>query len=257
MFFINSGSVEVFTKDGARSIRKSGDCFGEGALLHPKKIRSATIKCKTPVHAIQISREYFEKYMAGDDSVNLNLREKDKFRKRQRAKTILQLQKNMTEKELQKGEYLFRVGDEGNELYIIEEGSLDVYTKEKARVMSLQEGEMTGEHSLIFGRPRNVDVQCMSDHCKLHVMRGRDFYKLLETHHSLKDSIRDICLRREFQKALCARMGKPFPRTKTELREAFDAVDTNGTGSIELRELRTIIKRFDPLFSEETVREIL
>ena len=64
MFFINSGSVEAYTKDGARTIRKAGDFFGEGALLHPKQIRSATIRCITPVHAIQINREYFEKYLA-------------------------------------------------------------------------------------------------------------------------------------------------------------------------------------------------
>ena len=67
MFFINSGSVEVYTKDGTKSIRHSGDCFGEGALLNPKKIRSASVRCVTPVHAIQISREYFEKYMATEE----------------------------------------------------------------------------------------------------------------------------------------------------------------------------------------------
>lgn len=67
MYFINSGSVEVFTKDGTRTIRQAGDCFGEGALLHPKKIRSASIRTVTPVHAIRISREYFEKYMATEE----------------------------------------------------------------------------------------------------------------------------------------------------------------------------------------------
>ena len=67
MYFLNSGSVEVFTKDGTRNIRKAGDCFGEGALLHPKQIRSASIRCITPVHAIEISREYFEKFLATDE----------------------------------------------------------------------------------------------------------------------------------------------------------------------------------------------
>ena len=61
MYFISSGTIEVSTKDGSRVERGAGDFFGEGALLHPKKIRSATIKCKTPVHALEISREYFEK----------------------------------------------------------------------------------------------------------------------------------------------------------------------------------------------------
>lgn len=67
MYFLNSGSVEVFTKDGVKNIRKAGDCFGEGALLHPKQIRSASIRCITPVHAIEINREYFEKFLATDE----------------------------------------------------------------------------------------------------------------------------------------------------------------------------------------------
>ena len=68
------------TDDGIKNKRHAGDFFGEGALLHPLKIRSATIKCKTPVHVIEISREYFEKYMASSTGLGLALREKDKIR---------------------------------------------------------------------------------------------------------------------------------------------------------------------------------
>ena len=64
MFFLNSGSIEISTKDGYRAERKSGAFFGEGALLNPSKTRSASIKCLTPIHAIEISREYFDKYIA-------------------------------------------------------------------------------------------------------------------------------------------------------------------------------------------------
>lgn len=188
--------------------------------------------------------------------VKLNLREKDKSRKRQRAKTILQLQQNMKEVNIGRGDYVFRKSEEGNELFIIEEGKVDVMIN-GASVLMLHSGEMTGEHSLIFGRPRNVDATCVSEHCKLHAMRGGDFYKLLETHPSLKESIRDICLRREFQKAICFRTGKPFPKREKELKEAFDVVDSGRSGAIELRELRTIIKRFDPFFTEQDIREIL
>jgi len=61
MYFINSGRISVETTNGSTVTRGPGDFFGEGALLHPKKIRSATIRCITPVHAMEISREYFEK----------------------------------------------------------------------------------------------------------------------------------------------------------------------------------------------------
>jgi len=76
MYFIDSGSVEVSTHDGHRQVLHSGECFGEGALLHPKKIHSVSARCVTPVHAIEISREYFEKYLASDDKTQINLREK-------------------------------------------------------------------------------------------------------------------------------------------------------------------------------------
>ncbi len=68
MYFIDSWSVEVVTKDGSMAIRDPGDFFGEGALLHCQGLRSATIKCQTPVHALEISREYFEKYIAQSES---------------------------------------------------------------------------------------------------------------------------------------------------------------------------------------------
>jgi hypothetical protein len=186
----------------------------------------------------------------------LNLREKDKQRKRQRAKTILQLQQNLKEVNYKRGDYVWRKGDEGKQLYLIEEGRIGVNVDDLV-VLTLRPGELCGEHSLVFGRPRNVDAVCVSEHCKLQAMSAGDFYKLLESHPSLKESIRDICLRRDFQKALCARIKKPFPKKIADLREAFDIVDNSKSGAIELRELRTIIKRFDPNFTEHNIREVL
>jgi CRP-like cAMP-binding protein len=258
MYFLNSGSIEVYTKDGSspKDIRKSGDFFGEGALLHPKKIRSATIRCITPVHAIEVSREYFEKYMASEESAKLNLREKDKARKRQRAKTLLRLQQSMEEHTVPKGTYLFKAGDEGKEMYIIENGEIELSSQQRP-ILRLRAGEMCGEHSLIFGRPRNVDAQCVTDQCKLQRLRARDFYLLLDMHPAVKDSIREICNRRDFQKALCAKTKRPFPENEKDLLEAFQAVDVKGSGSLELHDIQDIIQQFDPSYSENDVREIL
>lgn len=257
MYFLNSGTIEVYTRDGfTKNLRKSGDFFGEGALLHPKKIRSASIRCVTPVHAIEVSREYFEKYLASEEGAKLSLREKDKARKRQRAKTILQLQKSMKDTVLNKGDFIFQVGEEGKDMYILEEGKVNI-SVQGHNVLSLQPGEMCGEHSLIFGRPRNVSAQCVSDLCKLHVLRARDFYGLLDLHPSLKESVRDICLRRDFQKALCFKIKKSFPKKEADLRAAFNSMDRNDSGAIELRELRTMIKQFDPTYTEADIRDIL
>lgn len=128
MYFINSGTVEVITSDEIKNSRYPGDFFGEGALLHPLGTRSSTIKCKTPVHVIEISREYFEKYMASSDGLVLSLREKDKIRKRNRAKALLKLQSGMIKEVSKEGEKLYKEGDAGDSMYIVEEGKVDVTT---------------------------------------------------------------------------------------------------------------------------------
>jgi serine/threonine protein kinase len=257
MYFINSGTVEVYTHDGAnRSLRRAGDFFGEGALMNPKRIRSASIRCVTPVHAIEISREYFEKYLASEEGMKVHLREKDRSRKRQRAKTLLRLQQNMRERNLRKGDFLFQRGEEGNEMYIIEEGQAELLVGAH-RLETLNPGDLTGEHSLIFGRPRNVSARCMSDKCVIRALRARDFYDLLDAHPTFKDSVYEICLRREFMKALCYKINRPFPKKEAELRAAFDAAANQSTGMIDLDEIRSMLKAFDPTYSERDILDIL
>jgi serine/threonine protein kinase len=257
MYFINSGSIEVYTSDGFnKTVRKAGDFFGEGALMHPKKIRSASIRCVTPVHAIEISREYFEKYLATEEGAMVNLREKDRTRKRQRAKTILGLQSNMQQRTYTKGDLLFKKGDKGSEMFIIESGKVDLLVDDHT-VLTLEPGELCGEHSLVSGFPRNVSAKCVSDGCKAQVLRARDFYTLLDLHPSMKATIRDICLRREFQKAMCFKTKKAFPKKEEELRAAFEAVDAGKNGVIELNEIRSMIKNFDPTYTEKDIKDIV
>jgi len=257
MYFINSGTIEVSTKDGSLAKRSQGDFFGEGALLHPRKIRSATIKCVTPVHAIEISREYFDKYLATSQAeLHLTIKEKDKTRKRNRAKSILRLQNNIKDRKIKKGDYAFKVGDEGLELFILEEGKIDILIEDHI-VFSISPGDMFGEHSLIFGKPRNTAALCVSDLCKMHVMRARDFYSFLDATPTVKESVRDICLRREFQKALVFRTKKPFPTKQSDLKEAFDAADEDLSGKISLANITSMLKQMDPTLTVEELHDIL
>jgi hypothetical protein len=53
-------------------------------------------------HAIEISCEYFENTWLTEEGAMLNLREKIGILQRQRAKTILGMQSNMIQKNLQK-----------------------------------------------------------------------------------------------------------------------------------------------------------
>lgn len=254
MYFINSGIIEVTTKDGSRALRRQGDFFGEGALLHPKKIRSASIHCLTPVHAIEISREYFEKYVASS-GLNIDLKEKDRTRKRNRAKTILRLQKNLKTLNLSQGYTIFKEGEEAEALYILEKGLVCVYVDGK-KVFEVKPGDIFGEHSMIMGRPRNTTATCLSEECIAQEMKARDFYELYNSSSSLKSSLRELCLRREFQKSLVKKTKKEFPSIN-DLREVFDAADKNKSGFLCETEVAALLTSFDPSLSKEEIKEVV
>lgn len=125
MYYIDSGTISVETSTGSVVTRGRGDFFGEGALLHPQKKRSATIRCKTPVHAMEISREYFEKYMKdSDEKLFLELTEKDKIRKRNRSKMILRTQQNLIKRKFRKGQMLFKKDQKTESIFLVEQGKV-------------------------------------------------------------------------------------------------------------------------------------
>ena len=253
-YFINSGIIEVSTKDGTRVRRHQGDFFGEGALLHPKKIRSATIQCVTPIHAIEISREYFEKYLSSS-GLTLDLKEKYRTRKRNRAKTMLRLQQNLRPLKFEKGGLIFKEGEDAEGLFILEEGKIDVCVDSK-RVFSAKPGDIVGEHSLVMSRPRNTSAICVSENCIVHEMTARDFYEIYNSHEQVKSSLRELCYRREFQKALVKKTNKEFPDVN-DLREVFDAADVAKRGVLKIDEVAPVLKSFDPSLSEDEIKEVL
>jgi len=168
----------------------------------------------------------------------------------------LRLQQSMKELDLRKGEFAFNVGEKGDKIWILEEGKIDCTLKGNT-LMSLKPGEMFGEQSLILRRPFNFDAQCVSGSCKLHTLRANDFYALLDARPSMKESVRDKCLRREFQKALCLRTKTTLPRDEVTLKSVFDGVNMDGTGSISLDNVRSMLRDFDPTYSEKELSEIL
>jgi len=258
MYFISSGTIEVFTKGGSHVQRGAGDFFGEGALLHPQKTRSATIKCKTPVHALEISREYFEKYLATSDSeLLLTLREKDKIRKRNRAKTVLRLQKNIKERHFKKGEFLFMFGENGDSLFIVEDGNVGITVDDK-NVLTVLPGNICGEHSVLTRRLRNSTAMCLSEEgCKAYEMTGRDFRKLVRSSPDIKTSVQDLSIRRDFKKAVVLRLKKEFPYHNP--REAFDAVKTEdcGKNGLSVQAVGSLMRDMYPSYTDAEIMEMI
>lgn len=256
MYFLNAGRVEVSTKDGFRLITEQGDFFGEGALLNKQKKRCATIKSITPVHAIEIGRNYFEKYLSDGPEIELALIEKDRVRKQDRAKAILGLQHRLIDIVLKKGDCVYKQWEEGKDIFLLEDGLVDVDV-DGSSVYLVQPGELFGEYAAVFNRPRNTSARCVSGECKVHVMEPKDFERMMNSNPAIADGLREVVFRREFKKALAFATKKAFPSTEEELREAFDAIDTDSTGDVDIDEVDTLLRKMDQSFTDDDIAQIL
>ncbi|HTY11166.1 MAG TPA: DUF1003 domain-containing protein [Bacteroidota bacterium] len=79
-------------------------------------------------------------------------------------------------RDLKQNEVLFRKGESGSSMYIIEEGSIEISVpsqteKKDIRVSLLSQGEFFGELSLVDGLPRTAKATATSDSRLLEMMR--------------------------------------------------------------------------------------
>lgn len=256
MYFLESGAVEVVA-NGTRAVRTGGDFFGEGALLHPQKIRSASVRCLTPIHALEISQEYFEKYIASSSSgLYLTLKEKDKIRKRNRAKTILRMQKDLKTVAKPRKAKFYKDGDDGDTMWILEKGKVNIEVASGQTVFSVYPGNIFGEHAPITGNRRNCDATCVAkEGCIAQELSGLQFRKLLESSTSVKDSIKELYLRREFKKAIVLRMRRSFPYDDPE--EAFAAADEKRVGRLDRENVSKLMREMNPNYTNQDIDDVI
>ena len=87
---------------------------------------------------------------------------------------------------IEKGEFIFKEGDEGEEFYIIEQGEVECLKLHKIgpkrgfiNVRSLQNGEHFGELALINNERRSLSVRIKSTKCKLLKLDRETFTRIL------------------------------------------------------------------------------
>jgi len=261
MYFLCSGKIEVQTRKGQLvSILRSGDFFGEGSLLDGDHKRFTTAKCATPVDVIKIKRSEFDRYVASSEKAKTELRLKWRARNLAYAKNLIRLQTNVKTLTLGKGDVVYNEGEPGTSMYRVVDddgGELEVSHGGRA-VHRYTEGDSFGESSLLMARPRSSTVTCVSDTCKLHEMEGSDFLALVNSSPEMEQSLRDMCRKRLFKKAVKAfSLERKGGVTDEDIVAAFHDADIDKSGSLSLSEVKALMHRMDPTFPVSEIEALL
>lgn len=59
------------------------------------------------------------------------------------------------------GSFVFKEGDAGENFYIIFEGRMGIFIKEKGKVAELNRDDSFGELALLYGQPRSASVKAL------------------------------------------------------------------------------------------------
>jgi len=260
MYFISSGKVEIQTRKGQLVARlQAGDFFGEGSLIDEKNVRFTTARCSTPVDVISIKKEEFDRYIASSSEAKHTIKRKWRARLLKYAKNLMRLQTNVKERTFKKGDIIYKEGDQGKSMFLVNDGKLEV--KHGGNDMAIHKyfrGDSFGESSLIFERPRSSTVICASDTCSLHEMVGSDFLAVLDSHPDAAASLRDMCRKRLFKKAVkTLSLERKRGLTNADIVAAFHESDSDGSGLLSFDEIKNLMHRMDPTIPEQEIRSLL
>lgn len=247
MYFINSGTIEVSTRDGFRTKKGRGDCFGKGGIFGRK--RRTTITCTTPVHALRIDKEFFSKYVIKGSALSTKLLEKANKEKFERALDILERMGRFDEKIYKKGDVLFREGEVPRDAYIVKEGLVDVAVAEH-HFYTAKPGRLFGINSLAMDRDRKASATCVTDSCAVKSIPLKELRKLSNEYPLLESTLKELALRQEFRRAIVLRRMKSFPN-KDQMKEAFDEIDQDRSGTLNKDELRLLMASLGAAFTDE------
>lgn len=111
-------------------------------------------------------------------------------------KSLLELAEKLEPLTLQENEILFKKGDPGNALYIIQEGWVKAFAEnsrgEEIVLNEFGPGESFGEMSLVDGRPRSATIQTTNP-TRLYILRRESFLEILAQHPTFAlELLRDI-----------------------------------------------------------------
>eukprot|EP00002_Diphylleia_rotans_P008053 TRINITY_DN1774_c0_g1_i9.p1 TRINITY_DN1774_c0_g1~~TRINITY_DN1774_c0_g1_i9.p1 ORF type:complete len:515 (-),score=83.07 TRINITY_DN1774_c0_g1_i9:276-1820(-) len=91
------------------------------------------------------------------------------------------------------GEYIFRQGEHGSEMYFINRGSVQIIAPDgRTIVATLSDGAYFGEIALLTNTTRTASVCCV-EHCELYILRKSDLDPLLSLYPNVSAKVREVC----------------------------------------------------------------
>jgi len=109
---------------------------------------------------------------------------------------------SIVEKPFAKGEVIFRQGDDGDRLYVVTKGEVEVVREDPEKgdlvLARLGPGEYFGEMALINNQPRNATVRAVTDAETLNIHRT-DFDLLFRNVPALRQSIEAVMKQRSLK----------------------------------------------------------
>jgi len=115
--------------------------------------------------------------------------------------------------EVRRGDYVFREGDLGTEMYIVQDGRIEILKalkgEEERQVAVLEKGDFFGEMALLEDLPRTASARAVTD-CKVIRINGATFDQMLRT-------------KPEIAVRIMRKLSRRIRQTDALLREALNA----------------------------------
>lgn len=183
-FILATGRLEVIIDGELKNTIKSGDGFGELALLHDSR-RSATIKTIDKSTLWGLDRDTFQTYVQKVNTQNYELNKQFISSVRIFAPLTEAQKENLltvvNTHRFKEGHRIVNEGDPGEILYIIKEGSV-LCTSKEMELRRMYTGEFFGELALLQGGTRTATVTAVDNEVICLSIGREDLRKVLGDH---------------------------------------------------------------------------
>ena len=174
-YIVQSGELSVYMNEKEVGKLKSGQSFGERALMDGT-LRSNTIIADTDCNLWALKRQVFRKIIefifTSNYEENMKFLEQVDLPIESTLKSIMA--NNLIQEIYVKGQYICREGEFGSSLYIIKDGEVECLKGETV-IRILKKGDNFGQKALLEGDVRSLDVRAKTD-CKIYSISS-EFFK--------------------------------------------------------------------------------